>query len=175
MFDELTKEDIAEMQKEIEDRIKLRSSFHDDIVMARSYGDLSENAEYHEAKRAKNKNESRIRYLKNMIKTAKIIEKIGDENAVDYFDRVTIIYEDTGEEDEIVISTKMRIDATQGVISKESPLGNAVFGSHVGDKVFVDVSPEVKYYVIIKKIVKGNGRVNVPLNKFWYLWKTLCL
>lgn len=167
MFDELTKRDIADMQQEIEDRIKLRADYHDDIVMARSYGDLSENAEYHEAKRVKNRNESRIRYLRKMIKTAKIIEdNQTDENSVGYFDCVTILFEDTGEEDKITISTKMRIDATQGVISKESPLGNAIFGKHVGDRILVDVDKDVKYYVVIKNIEKGKGNVDVPLNKF---------
>lgn len=167
MYDELTKQDIADMQQEIEDRIKLRAGYHDDIVMARSYGDLSENAEYHEAKRAKNKNESRIRYLKNMIKTAKIIENNNSTGGtVGYFDCVTILFEDTGDEEEIIISTKMRIDATQGVISKESPLGNAIFGKSVGERVLVDVSPEMKYFVVIKAIKKGQGTKNVPLNKF---------
>ena len=165
MFDELTEQDILEMQKEIEERIKLRSTFHDDIVMARSYGDLSENAEYHEAKRSKNKNESRIRYLKNMIKTAKII-KTENSKGVDYFDLVTLLFDDTGDTEEVVVSTKMRIDATKGIISRESPLGSAIFGKEVGEKVFVDVSPEVQYFVTILDIKKGNQKVDVPLNKF---------
>lgn len=165
MYDELTKQDILEMQQEIEDRRKLREGFHDDIVMAKSYGDLSENAEYHEAKRSKNKNEARIRYLQNMIKTAKIIDSTQNDG-VDYFDKVTLAFDDTDETEEIVVSTKMRVDATKGVISKESPLGSAIFGKKVNDKVFVDVSPDVKYYVTIKKIEKGNSNVDVPLNKY---------
>ena len=166
MFDELTQKDIDDMNKEIEERIQLRSGFHDDIVMAKSYGDLSENAEYHEAKRSKNKNEARIRYLRNMIKTAKIIETESDNlDKVGYFDKVTLYFEDEDIDDIIVISTKMRVDATQGVISKESPLGSAIFGKSVGDRVFVDVSPDVKYFVTIKKIEHGNG-ADVPLNKY---------
>ena len=167
MYDELTKKDIADMQKEIEERIKLREGFHEDIVMAKSYGDLSENAEYHEAKRSKNKNESRIRYLRNMIKTATIIDddiEI-DNDAVGYFDKVTLLFEDDGEEEIVAISTKIRIDATKGVISKESPLGNAIFGKKKGDRVFVDVSDEVKYYVTIKNIEKGTD-TEIPLNKY---------
>lgn len=171
MFDELTRQDIADMEKEIEERMKLREGFHDDIVMAKSYGDLSENAEYHEAKRAKNKNEGRIRYLRAMIKTAKIIdeEEIGigqNENTVEYFDKATLMFEDTGDEIDVVVSTKMRIDATKGVISRESPLGAAIFGKAVGERVFVEVSPEVKYYVTIKAIEKRAGASEVPLNKF---------
>ena len=167
MFDELTRQDIADMQKEIEERIKLREGFHDDIVMAKSYGDLSENAEYHEAKRSKNKNESRIRYLRNMIKTAKIIneDEQSADNVVGYFDKVTIVFEDDGSEQVVAVSTKMRIDAIKGIISKESPLGSAIFGKSIGDKVFVDVSEDVKYYVTIKRIEKGDS-ADIPLNKY---------
>ena len=166
MYDELTQKDIDDMQAEIEERIKLREGFHEDIVMAKSYGDLSENAEYHEAKRSKNKNEARIRYLRNMIKTATIIDAKDDDNVVGYFDRVTIEFEDTGEEEEIIISTKMRVDATKGVISKESPLGCAIFGKRKGDSVFVEVSDDMKYFVVIKDISKQDETVDVPLNKY---------
>lgn len=166
MFDELTKQDIADMQKEIEERTKLREGFHDDIVMAKSYGDLSENAEYHEAKRSKNKNEARIRYLRAMIKTAKIIDEKTSGDTVGYLDKVTLVFEDVHEESDVVVSTKMRVDATKGVISRESPLGAAIFGKKVGDRVFVDVSPDVQYFVTIKKIEKSVGNNDVPLNKF---------
>ena len=169
MFDELTQKDIEEMNTEIEERIKLRSGFHDDIVMAKSYGDLSENAEYHEAKRSKNKNEARIRYLRNMIKTAKIIDSSqskSNKNIVGYFDKVTIFFEDENIEDFVTISTKMRIDASKGIISKESPLGSAIFGKRIGDRVFVNVSEDVKYYVVIKNIEKSNTDADVPINKY---------
>lgn len=169
MFDELTQKDIDDMNAEIEERIKLRSGFHDDIVLAKSYGDLSENAEYHEAKRSKNKNEARIRYLRNMIKTATIIEAENNnlnKNVVGYFDKVTLFFEDENAEDVVIISTKMRVDASKGVISKESPLGSAIFGKKIGEKVFVNVSEDVKYYVLIKNIEKCNTDANVPLNKY---------
>ena len=168
MFDELTQKDIDDMNAEIEERIQLRSGFHDDIVMAKSYGDLSENAEYHEAKRSKNKNEARIRYLRNMIKTATIIDENkndNNQNIIGYFDKVTLYFEDEDEEESVMISTKMRIDATKGVISKESPLGAAIFGKSVGDRVFVKVSNDVKYYVVIISISKNNS-ADVPLNKY---------
>ena len=168
MYDELTRQDIADMQKEIEERIKLREGFHDDIVMARSYGDLSENAEYHEAKRSKNKNEGRIRYLRNMIKTATVIDDTLEkqDDVVGYFDKVTLFFEDDDEEEVVSISTKIRIDATKGIISKESPLGNAIFGKKKGDRVFVDVSEDVKYYVVIKNIEKNTSDAEIPINKF---------
>ena len=162
---ELSQKDIDDMKKEIEERIKLRSSFHDDIVMARSYGDLSENAEYHEAKRVKNKNEGRIRYLRSLIKNAEVIEPEQKADVVGYFDRVCVYFEDEDDEDYFTISSKVRIDMAKGVISKESPLGSSIFGKKLGDRVLVEVSPDVKYYVQIKQIEK-NVEIDVPLNKF---------
>lgn len=166
MYDELTKVDIEKMQQEIEERIKLRDGISEDIKMAKSYGDLSENGEYHEAKRDKGKNEGRINYLRNMIKTAKIVDVNTKNDTVGFFDKVKIIYDDTKDEEIITISTKMRIDATKGIISKESPLGSAIFGHKVGEKLFVSVSPDVQYYVIIKEIKKGYDDDSIPLNKF---------
>ena len=166
MFNDLVEKDIKLMEEEIDHRIKVvRPKFSQMIRDAKELGDLSENAEYHEAKRSKNKNEARIRYLRSMIKTAKIIDAKNDDDSVGYFDKVTVLFEDEDMEDIITISTKMRVDATQGVISKESPLGSAIFGKKVGDRVFVDVSDDVKYFVIIKKIEHGDS-ADVPLNKF---------
>ena len=79
MFDELTSEDIKKMQDELDYRITVtRQDLHDKIMQAKEWGDLSENAEYHEARRAKGRNENRIEYLKNMIKTAKVIKPSKD-------------------------------------------------------------------------------------------------
>lgn len=162
---ELSQKDIDDMKAEIAERIKLRETYHDDIVMAKSYGDLSENAEYHEAKRSKGKNEGRIRYLRNLIKNAQIIETNSHANEVGFFDKVLLFFEDDNETEYITISSKMRVDATKGIISKESPLGSAIFGKKLGDRVLVCVSPDVSYYVTIKQIIKGTD-VDAPLNKY---------
>ena len=163
---ELSKQDIIDINKEIEERIKIRPSFHDDIVMARSYGDLSENAEYHEAKRVKNKNEGRIRYLRSLLKNSVIIEPELDKNTVGYFDRVKVYFEDENDSDYFIISSKVRIDTSKGVISKESPLGASIFGKKLGDRVLVDAGDDVKYFVVIKDIQKNVDISYVPLNKF---------
>lgn len=163
---ELSQKDIDDMNEEINERIQLRSSFHDDIVMARSYGDLSENAEYHSAKHVKNKNEGRIRYLRSLIKNATIIESSPEKNIVGYFDRVKLYFEDEDAEEYFVISSKVRIDMSKGVISKESPLGSSIFGKKIGDKILVEVSPDVKYFVVIKDIQKNVSVDDIPLNKF---------
>ena len=83
MNDRLTKNDIKKMEEEIEHRkLVVRKEALEDVKEARAQGDLSENFEYKAAKRFKNQNESRIRYLEKMIKTAQIIEDDSKEDEV---------------------------------------------------------------------------------------------
>ena len=92
MYDELTEVDIKKMEEEILYRESvLGPELLAEMKRTREFGDLSENAEYKEAKREKRKNEGRIRYLKNMIRTAKVIEISGNADTVSLFDNVTII------------------------------------------------------------------------------------
>ena len=94
MYDELTEVDIKKMQEELDHRIRvLRPELIEEVQTARAFGDLSENFEYKCAKQAKNRNESRIRYLQGMIRTAKVIEVKQSENVVDLFDTVVIYNE----------------------------------------------------------------------------------
>lgn len=165
---ELTKQDIADMQKEIDERIALRKSLGEDVITAKSFGDLSENAEYHEARRAKGKNESRIRYLRKLIRFSTIVKYDSSPNVVSYFDKVTLFFEEDDEEEVYIISTSVRIDATKRIISKDSPLGSAIFGKKIGDRILVDVSEDVKYHVVIKNIEKSNGNsiLDIPINRY---------
>lgn len=167
-MNEITKQDILDMEQEIKERIAMRKELGDEVVRARSFGDLSENAEYHEARRAKGKNESRIRYLRKLIKFGKVIEENATPGVVGYFDKVTLLFEEDDEEEVYIISTSVRIDATKRIISKESPLGKAIFGKKVGDRIFVYVSDEVKYHVVIKDVQKANGNqtVDIPINRY---------
>ena len=83
MYDELTEQDIKKMEEEIEYRkLVVRKEALEAVKEARAQGDLSENFEYHAAKKDKNQNESRIRYLEKMIKTAKIISTDSAEDEV---------------------------------------------------------------------------------------------
>lgn len=167
-MNELTKQDILDMEKEIQERIELRKELSEEVLTAKSFGDLSENAEYHEARRAKGKNESRIRYLRKLIRFGTVIEENVTPGVVSYFDRVTLLFEEEGEEEVFVISTSVRIDATKNIISKDSPLGSAIFGKKIGDRIFVHVSEDVKYHVVIKDVQKSNGNqtVDIPINKY---------
>ena len=135
MYDELTSVDIKKMEEEIRYRqVVLAPKLGEELKRTREYGDLSENAEYKEAKREKRRNESRIRYLENMIRTAKVIEIEERDGAVCLFDRVTVFNEKMNQEKTIQIVTTLRQNALLGYVSKESPLGSAIMGHRVGDR-----------------------------------------
>lgn len=167
MHDELTKVDIKKMQDEIDYREGvLRPKLLAEVQRTREFGDLSENAEYKEAKREKNHNESRIRYLKNMILTAKVIDVEEKADAVCLFDTVDIYIE---EDDEVVsrtLVTTLRQDSLKGLLSKESPLGKALLGKKVGDRICVKVNDSYSYFVVIRKITKGKDDENIPISSY---------
>lgn len=155
MYHELTENDIKKMEEEIEyRRVVVRKEKLEAVKEARAHGDLSENFEYYAAKRDKNKNESRIRYLEREIRTAKIIEDTAGSDEVGLFNTVTLYYEDEDEEDTVKIVTSLRVDATVGKVSNVSPIGKAIMGHRVGDRVYVELGKDNGYYVVIKKIEK---------------------
>ncbi len=167
MFDELTAVDIEKMKEELEYRItKLRPEILEEVKLTRSYGDLSENAEYHAAKRERGKNESRIRFLRNMIKTAVIIDAKSDTDRVGLFDTVTYKILDDNSEEQVRIVTTLRRDPFQNIISKESPLGKALMGHKVGDTVTVQVNTDYKYDLEIVAIEKGKDDSSLEIRKF---------
>lgn len=167
MFNELTEVDIKKMQEEIEYRnTTLRAELLTNLKEAREQGDLSENAEYHIAKRENNRNESRIRYLKKMIQTAKIITTNQNANEVGVFDKVDLYFEDDDETITYTISTTLRMNPDENRISKECPLGKAIMGKGVGDRCFVAVNEDVGYYVVIKKIEKGEDDDSLPILQY---------
>ena len=156
MYDELTEVDIKKMQEEIDHRVRvLRPQLIEEVQTARAFGDLSENFEYKCAKQAKNRNESRIRYLERMIRTAKVIEVKGQDDTVGLFDKVTVFNEMVKKEMTVQIVTTLRQDALKGLISKESPVGKALMGHKVGERVQVEIDPTRKYFMEIKAIEKG--------------------
>ena len=167
MYDELTSVDIKKMEEEILYRESvLGPELLAEMKRTREFGDLSENAEYKEAKREKRKNEGRIRYLKNMIRTAKVIEIKADADTVGLFDRVRIFNEKMGAEKEIQIVTTLRQNALLGFVSKESPLGAAVMGRKVGDRALVKVNDTVSYYVRILSLEKGEDNEELPISGY---------
>ena len=167
MYDELTDVDIKKMEEEIEYRESvLGPKLLAELSRTREYGDLSENAEYKEAKREKRRNEGRIRYLKNMIRTAKVIEVKREEGRVALFDVVTLFNERIGKEKKIQIVTTLRQNALEGYVSKESPLGEAIMGKKVGDRVLVNVNDKMSYYVVIRAVEHGEDNADLPISGY---------
>ncbi len=167
MFDELTKVDIQKLKDELEYRIgTVRPKILEEVKFTRSFGDLSENAEYHAAKRERGKNESRIRYIRNMLKTAIVIEGQSESDEVGLFDTVTYYVEEDDCEEIVRIVTTLRQNSMQGIISKESPLGSAIMGKKVGDRILIKVNDQYSYYIVIRKIEKGNDDASLEIRKF---------
>ena len=167
MYNELTKTDIQKMQEELDyRRTTLRSKLLEEVKAARAFGDLSENFEYKAAKQEKNRNESRIRYLENMIKTAVIIEDRSGADTAGLYDKVTIWVEDEEEEETWQVVTTVRQDINRGRISKESPVGAALLGTRVGDRVRIQVNKEFGYFVQIRAIEKQEDDGSAELNAY---------
>lgn len=167
MYDELTRGDVQKMQEEIDYRTQvLRPKLIEDVQTARAFGDLSENFEYKCAKQEKNRNDSRIRYLQRMIRTARIIDDRSGQDTAGLYDTVEIFMENTGKSRRIQLVTTLRQDALKGLISKESPVGQALMGHRVGDRVQVAVSPELKYTVEIRSIEKGTDDESLDISSY---------
>ena len=167
MYDELTKSDLKKMQDEIDYRVQvLRPKLIEDVQTARAFGDLSENFEYKCAKQEKNRNDSRIRYLQRMIKTARVIDDSSSADTVGLHDSVEILMENTGRQRTIRMVTTLRQNALQGLISKESPVGQAVMGRRAGERVYVDMGSGKGYWLEILSIEKGKDDDSIPIGSF---------
>lgn len=153
MYDELTAADIRKMEEEIEYRkLVVRPQALEEVKETRAHGDLSENFEYHAAKKVKNQNESRIRYLERMIKTARVISEESAEDEIGINNTVTVEFVEDGTVEDYKIVTTVRGNSLEGLISNESPLGKVLLGKKVGDIAHVQVNDSLGYDVRIVKI-----------------------
>ena len=167
MRNELTESDIRKMEEEIEHRkLVVRKEALEDVKTTRAQGDLSENFEYKAAKQFKNQNESRIRYLERMIKTATVISTDSAEDEVGMFNTVDVYFEDDDEVETYRIVSTMRHDSQKNLISKESPLGSAIFGHKVGDRCEVKLDNGSSFFVEIRKIINTEEDESTTLRKF---------
>lgn len=153
MGETLTKSDVRKIEEEIEYRkLTVRKEAIAAVKEARSHGDLSENFEYYAAKRDKNKNESRIRYLERMLKTARVVSDVSKDGEVGLNNTVEVYFEDDDETETYKIVTSIRGNSMSGKISIESPMGKALLGKKEGDRVYVKVNENAGYYVVIKSV-----------------------
>lgn len=167
MFNELTQKDIDDMKAEVEHRkCVVRKELLEDVKTARAHGDLSENFEYKAAKQAKNQNESRIRYLEKMIKTAIVVSDQSKADEVGINKIIDLYFEDDDEVEEFKIVTTVRGNSLKGLISTESPIGKAVLGHKVGDRVRVEINANAGYYVEIRSIREADPGEEEQLRRF---------
>ncbi|MCI9230219.1 MAG: transcription elongation factor GreA [Lachnospiraceae bacterium] len=164
MYDQLTRSDIRKMEEEIEHRkLVVRPKALEDVKEARAQGDLSENFEYYAAKKFKNQNESRIRYLERMIKTARVISEDSAEDEVGINNTVTVEFLEDGLVETYKIVTTVRGNSLENLISNESPLGKALLGKKEGQTAHVQVNNAIGYDVRIVKIENtaddGNDKI----------------
>ncbi len=153
MREQLTEKDVERIEKEIEHRkLVVRKEAIEAVKEARSHGDLSENFEYYAAKKDKNKNESRIRYLERMLRTAEIISEDSATDEVGLNNTVTLYFEEDDECEEFRLVTSIRGNSLKNLISIESPLGKAIHGRKVGERVLVPVGEVGGYYVEIRSV-----------------------
>ena len=167
MREQLTESDVKKIEEEIEHRkLVVRKQALEDVKEARAHGDLSENFEYHAAKKFKNQNESRIRYLERMLKTAEIVSDESADNEVGINNTVEVYFEDDDEVEVFKLVTSVRGSSLNGKISIESPLGKAIRGHKIGDRVFVEINANAGYYVEIRKIENTGETEEDTIRKF---------
>ncbi|MCI9139965.1 transcription elongation factor GreA [bacterium 1XD42-8] len=153
MGQQLTKKDIKKIEEEIEYRkLVVRKEAIMAVKEARAHGDLSENFEYHAAKKEKNKNESRIRYLERVIRTAQIVSEESKEDEVGLNNTVELYFEGEGVTERYKLVTSIRGNSLRGLISTQSPIGKAIMGHKEKERVFVEMDNDNGYYVRIEKI-----------------------
>ena len=167
MREKMTKSDVEKIREDIEHRkLVERKELIEAVKEARSHGDLSENFEYHAAKKEKNRNESRIRYLERMLKTAVIVEDESKEDEIGLNNTVEVYCEDDEEVETYRIVTSVRGSSLNGLVSIESPLGKALLGHKEGDRVFIKVNDDFGYYVIVKKVIKTQSEDEDHIRSF---------
>lgn len=167
MYDKLTENDVKRIEEEIENRkLVVRKEALEKLKEARAQGDLSENFEYYVAKREKNKNESRIRYLERMLRTASVVKDNTVEGVVGLDNTVTVYFPDDDETETYKLVTSVRADSLANLITIESPLGKALLGHKEGDRVSISVGNGVEYDVVIRKIEMTADEGKEEIRKF---------
>lgn len=167
MGERLTENDVKKIQAEIEYRkLTVRKEAIEAVKESRAQGDLSENFEYYAAKKDKNKNESRIRYLERMLKTAEIVSEDSKADEAGMNNVIEVYFEDDDETETYKLVTSIRGNSLDNKISIESPLGKAILGHREGDRVWVKINESAGYYIVIKKILKNTDDTEDEIKSF---------
>ena len=167
MGEQLTRSDIKKIEEEIQYRkLVVRKDAIEAVKEARAQGDLSENFEYYAAKKDKNANESRIRYLERMLKNARVISDSSKSDEAGINNWVTVYFEEDDAEETYKLVTSIRGNSLKNLVSIESPIGKAIRGHKVGDRVLVQVNDKVSYYLVIRKIENNSDDSEDTIKRF---------
>lgn len=151
-----TKEGYAALQRELADLYAQREKNKEDIAQARSYGDLSENSEYDEAKKEQGRLAVRIMEVEQMINTATILDdRDVDTSVVSVGSIVTVDHKEKGTQVTYHIVGSYETDPRQGKISDVSPIGSALVGNRAGSNVEVELPNGNKVHMTIKKVTRA--------------------
>ena len=165
--------DVEKIEQEIEHRkLVVRKEAIEADKEARAQGDLSENFEYYAAKKHKNQNESRIRYLERMLKTASIVSDASRSDEVGMDDIVEVLFEEDNEVEKYKLVTSIRGNSMENRISIESPIGKALRGHRVGDRVEVKVNDDYSYYLVIR--IRGSPHPQIRSCRWIFLQGNNC-
>lgn len=165
--EQLTETDVKRIEDEIQHRKNVvRPAALKALKEARAMGDLSENFEYYAAKRDNNMNNSRIRFLERMLRTAHVISDASKSDEIGMNNTVSIYCEDDDCVETYRIVTSIRGNSQRGLISNESPLGKALMGHKVGDRVEVKVNDSYSYYVVVKDLQKTGESENDKIKQY---------
>jgi|SRR3990167_6785604 len=143
----LTKKGIEELKVELDELLKRRAPIAERIKTAREFGDLSENAEYSSARQEQERVESRIAEIEHILQNVEIIKKPRGDNKVQLGSTVKLKGQGGSAKEFQVVGT-VEADPLNGKISDESPIGKALLGKIVGDKVQINTSTENSTYKI---------------------------
>lgn len=147
----LTEEGYENLEKELEHLVKVkRREVAKRIKVAREFGDISENSEYDDAKNEQAFIEGRIKEIENMLRNARVVKKDEiNDNTVNIGTTVRLKDLETGEEFTYTIVGSAESDPLEQKISNESPIGKAIIGHTIGDKVKVEVPSGITSYEIL--------------------------
>lgn len=146
----ITQENKQELEAELKMRLgEKRKEIKDQLEFAKSLGDLSENAEYHQAREDQGRNEDRISEIEHLLQVAEVVTK-AKSNVVDVGSTVTLLKKGEKTEQKFIIVGAEEADISEGKISYVSPIGSAIFGKAKGDTVIVNTPKGEVSYTVVK-------------------------
>lgn len=143
----LTKDGIAELQREHDNLVGKRADIADAIKTARELGDLSENAEYQAARAEQDRNEARISEINHILQNVEVIKAPRGDSKVQLGSKVTL--KGGGKSKEFQVVGTVEADPLNGKISDESPIGQALLGKKVGEAVEIKTPADTTTYKVV--------------------------